>query len=122
AQLQIWHTGQLQEYIYPARQFYPHFQNEPASQISITDENLTDLYVFLADWQGAGQASIRVFLNPLVPLIWYGGLLMLFGGIICWWPERRRRSTSVREAPSISQATLPTQAEAVTVGAKEYTP
>jgi cytochrome c-type biogenesis protein CcmF len=23
-------------------------------------------------------------------LIWYGGLLMLLGGILCWWPDRRR--------------------------------
>lgn len=118
AQLQIWHNGQLEEDIYPARAFYPNFQNEPASQISITTENLTDLYVFLADWQGAGQASFRIFLNPLVPLIWCGGLLMLFGGIICWWPERRRRRVgqteyqSPREISSASGQAPSVQAEA----------
>ncbi|TMF51901.1 MAG: hypothetical protein E6I32_01755, partial [Chloroflexi bacterium] len=57
----------------------------------ITTHNLTDLYVFLADWNGPSQATIRVFVNPLVPLVWLGGLLMLLGGITCWWPERRRR-------------------------------
>ena len=122
AQLQVWRNGQLQEYIYPARQFYAHFQNEPASQISITDENLTDLYVFLADWQGAGQASLRIFLNPLVPLIWCGGLLMLFGGIICWWPERRRSSGYMRATSSTDQQTLPARAEVAGVGAKEHAP
>jgi len=25
-----------------------------------------------------------------VPLVWSGGVLMLLGGIFCWWPERRR--------------------------------
>lgn len=118
AQLQVWHDGKLQYYIYPARLFYPHFQNEPASQISITTENLTDLYVFLADWQGAGQASIRVFLNPLVPLIWSGGLLMLCGGIICWWPERRRTKYTYESRVSRSDA-LPVQTELVTAGVKE---
>jgi cytochrome c-type biogenesis protein CcmF len=107
AQLQIWHNGQLERYIYPARSFYPHFQNEPASTVSITTDNLSDLYVFLADWQGAGQASFRIFLNPLVPLIWCGGLLMLFGGIICWWPERRRRTAYSREIPSAHRQALP---------------
>jgi cytochrome c-type biogenesis protein CcmF len=91
AQLQIWHDGQLQTYIYPGRNFYAHFENQPASIISITTFGLTDVYVFLASWQGASEATIRVFINPLVPLIWLGGLLMLLGGIICWWPERPRR-------------------------------
>ncbi|MGH2496997.1 MAG: heme lyase CcmF/NrfE family subunit [Ktedonobacteraceae bacterium] len=90
AQLQVWHDGQLQQYIYPARQFYPNFDNQPASQISITTHDLTDLYVFLANWNGLSQATIRVFVNPLVTLVWLGGVFMLFGGIICWWPERRR--------------------------------
>ncbi|HEU5376010.1 MAG TPA: heme lyase CcmF/NrfE family subunit [Ktedonobacteraceae bacterium] len=124
AQLQVWRDGQLQTYIYPARQFYPHFQNEPASSISITNQDLTDLYVFLADWQGAGRASLRIFLNPLVPLIWWGGLLMLLGGIICWWPEKRRRKStaieyaSTRSVSSTSRQTLSVQAEPVAVGVR----
>lgn len=117
AQLQVWHHGQLETYIYPARQFYANFPNEPASQVSITTENMSDLYVFLADWKGAGQASFRVFLNPLVPLIWSGGLMMLFGGIICWWPERRRRrsgqtaSTNSHILSSADQPDASAQAE-----------
>ena len=113
AQLQVWHNGQLEDFIYPARNFYPNFQNEPASAISITTDNLTDLYVFLADWQGPSQASFRVFLNPLVPLIWCGGLLMLFGGIICWWPERRRRRIEyAREILSAHRQAIPPQTAA----------
>ncbi|HEY6543173.1 MAG TPA: heme lyase CcmF/NrfE family subunit [Ktedonobacteraceae bacterium] len=100
AELQIWHNGQLQQYIYPARQFYPHFDNQPASQISITTYNLTDLYVFLASWDGLSQATIRVFINPLVTLVWLGGILMLFGGIICWWPDRRIRRKQTIPADS----------------------
>ncbi len=95
AQLQIWHNGQLQQYIYPSRQFYANFDNQPSSQISITTYNLTDLYVFLANWDSLSQATIRVFVNPLVIFVWLGGVLMFFGGIICWWPERRRRRRTV---------------------------
>jgi cytochrome c-type biogenesis protein CcmF len=107
AQLQIWHDGHLQGFVYPARNFYPHFQNEPASTIAITtDGRLSDLYVFLADWQGASRAAFRVFLNPLVPLIWCGGLLMLAGGIMCWWPAKRRRGSRSAQslAPLFEQA------------------
>jgi cytochrome c-type biogenesis protein CcmF len=95
AQLQVWRGGELQQYIYPGQQFYASFANQPASLISITTYGLTDLYVFLANWQGPSEATIRVFVNPLVPLVWLGGLLMLLGGITCWWPQRRKRHIAV---------------------------
>ncbi|HLG62783.1 MAG TPA: heme lyase CcmF/NrfE family subunit [Ktedonosporobacter sp.] len=94
SQLQTWRDGQLQGYIYPGRTFYRNFNDQPASQISITTFGLTDLYVFLDDWTGAAQATIRVFINPLVPLVWFGGLVMLLGGVICWWPARTRLATA----------------------------
>ncbi len=97
AQLQVWHDGELQQYIYPGRQLYASFANQPASLISITTYGLTDLYVFLANWNGPSEATIRVFVNPLVPLVWLGGLVMLLGGIICWWPERKKRRILVTE-------------------------
>ena len=97
AQLQVWHDGQLQQFIYPGRQLYTSFADQPTSLISITTYNLTDLYVFLADWNGVSQATIRVFVNPLVPLVWLGGIVMLLGGIICWWPPRKKRSVALIE-------------------------
>ena len=90
AQVQIWHGNQFEGYISPGRKFYPNFANQPASDISITTFGLTDVYVFLADYSGTSEATIRVFVNPLVPLVWLGGLLMLLGGVTCWWPERQR--------------------------------
>jgi cytochrome c-type biogenesis protein CcmF len=103
AQLQVWHNGELQQYIYPGRQLYTSFANQPASLISITTYGLTDLYVFLANWSGPSEATIRVFVNPLVPLVWLGGLVMLLGGIICWWPERRKRRAVVMEADVVQE-------------------
>ena len=103
AQVQVWSGGQLQEYIYPGRQFYANFDNQPASLIPITTFGLTDLYVFLDNWNGPAQATIRVFINPLVSLVWYGALLMLLGGIICWWPEKRKQRITL----SISSEAVP---------------
>jgi cytochrome c-type biogenesis protein CcmF len=88
--LQVWQGDQYEGFIYPGRIVYQNFDNQPASVISITTFGLTDLYVFLADWNGSSEATIRVFINPLTPLVWYGGALMLLGGIVCWWPERRK--------------------------------
>jgi cytochrome c-type biogenesis protein CcmF len=79
--------------IYPARLIYANFQNQPASELAINTVGLQDLYVFLADSDGSSNATIQVFVNPLVPLVWLGGVLMLLGGVVCWWPERRRAPT-----------------------------
>jgi len=94
AQVQIWRDGKLQGYIYPGRSLYRNFNNQPASQIAITTFGVTDLYVLLENVQGPAQATIHIFVNPLVTFVWAGGLLMLIGGIICWWPERRRARTA----------------------------
>lgn len=94
--LQVWQGDQYEGFIYPGRVFYQNFGNQPASIISISTFELTDLYVFLADWNGASEATIRVFINPLTPLVWYGGALMLLGGIVCWWPERRKRGMAAQ--------------------------
>lgn len=107
AQLQIWRDGQLQSYIYPGRHFYQSFPSQPASAISITTFGLTDVYVFLADWKGASEATIRVFVNPLVSLVWLGGIVMLLGGIVCWWPERRRIAAIKIAARDARQAVRP---------------
>jgi cytochrome c-type biogenesis protein CcmF len=101
AQLQVWHDGQLQQYIYPGRQLYSSFANQPTSLISITTYGLTDLYVFLADWSGVSEATIRVFVNPLVPLVWLGGITMLLGGVICWWPPRRKSRISLTSSTTV---------------------
>ena len=81
--------GSAAETIAPGERIFSGFESQPTSVVSITTHGLTDLYVFLSGYEGTNQASIKVFINPLVPLIWLGGLLMLLGGITCWWPERR---------------------------------
>lgn len=89
AQLQLWQNGHLIHYIYPGRTIYKNFDNQPATLISITTVGLNDLYVVLTDYSGPGQATIRVYVNPLVPLVWWGGIIMLLGGLICWWPAQK---------------------------------
>jgi cytochrome c-type biogenesis protein CcmF len=105
AQVQIWRDGRLLGYIYPGQVVYNSYPDQPTSIITITSFGLTDLYVFIPRINGLAEASIRVFVNPLVPLVWYGGVLMLIGGMICWWPERRRaRAIAPKNA---RDATLP---------------
>jgi cytochrome c-type biogenesis protein CcmF len=103
AQVQVWRDGQLLTYTYPGRTFYRNFDNQPASQISILTYGFNDLYVLLDNWDGPSQATLRVFVNPLMPLLWYGGVLMLLGGVICWWPVKKRVSAAVARSTATAK-------------------
>lgn len=116
SQVQIWHNGQLQQYLYPGRVIYNNYPDQPTSTIIIRTFLATDVYVYLAGWQGAGQATIRVFINPLVPLVWWGGVLMLLGGVLCWWPVRRRAVAAVRAPQGVAPEKVVAQSTVVTDG------
>lgn len=93
--------GHTIEQIAPGERIFAGFPSQPTSIVSITSQRLTDLYVFLAGYNGSATATIRVFVNPLVSLVWYGGLVMLTGGIFCWWPGRRRTARLAERAPQL---------------------
>ncbi|GCF08320.1 heme lyase CcmF/NrfE family subunit [Dictyobacter arantiisoli] len=100
SQVQIWHDGKLIQYVYPGRITYSSYPTQPTSAIVINTYGVTDVYIYLADWQGASQAKLSVFINPLVSWVWAGGVLMLLGGFLCWWPTRRRAVSAVRAPQS----------------------
>jgi cytochrome c-type biogenesis protein CcmF len=105
--------------IYPGEKIFPGFASQPTSIVSITTTGVTDFYVFLAGYEGATSAQLKVFINPMVPLVWLGGILMLLGGITCWWPSTAPLGT--RPAPRSAGAdaegrTTPTGPVAVSAG------
>ena len=102
SQVQIWRDGHLLQYIYPGRITYTNYPTQPTSAIMIQTYQGTDVYVYLADWQGASEAKLSVFITPLVSWVWGGGVLMILGGILCWWPDRRRSLAAVR-APKVAK-------------------
>jgi cytochrome c-type biogenesis protein CcmF len=99
-------NGQKIGDIYPGERIFAGFEDQPTSVISITTRGFNDLYVFLSGFDDTKSATIRIFYNPLVPLVWSGGVVMLLGGIFCWWPERRRvsRVAEQRQAKRVEVA------------------
>ncbi len=45
-----------------------------------------DLYLVLFKLNTNNQASLAVTINPLISFLWLGGFILLFGGIVAWWP------------------------------------
>ena len=51
---------------------------------------LEDFYVLLVAWepQSFDQATVRIYLNPLVNWVWAGGIIFIFGILIAAWRTR----------------------------------
>jgi cytochrome c-type biogenesis protein CcmF len=61
---------------------------EPATEVAIRSDAREDLYiVFAGSVQGTEQAVYKIVINPLVWWVWYGGLVLAFGGLITLWPS-----------------------------------
>jgi cytochrome c-type biogenesis protein CcmF len=91
----------------PGKVFHDNFSNQPATRVAIETTRLVDFYLVLAGWGDDGSISIVATVNPMVVLIWAGGLLVLFGTLVSLWPERaavtpRTVASPVREAQTVA--------------------
>jgi cytochrome c-type biogenesis protein CcmF len=65
---------------------------EPSTEVGIRSGLQEDLYVVLAGLvNGTEQAVYRFTINPLVWWVWFGGFILVIGGLIVLWPGRRGR-------------------------------
>jgi cytochrome c-type biogenesis protein CcmF len=86
-------------------QIQPRIDNFPGMPMTIAGAHGTlekDFYVLLTGYDTArGIASFKVYINPLVNLVWWGGLVLILGTVLAAWPKeivpeavRRTRKTS----------------------------
>ncbi len=79
---------------------YFHRSYEQAvTEVAIHSTLAEDLYLILVgENQGdtSGATAFKVLVNPMVSWIWLGGVVVVLGGLIAFWPEKRRLSGSAR--------------------------
>jgi cytochrome c-type biogenesis protein CcmF len=65
-----------------------------------------DFYIILAGWEADGNnATFKVYLNPLVNWLWFGGFVFIFGTLVAAWPDAEAERRAVgREALSSARA------------------
>lgn len=78
------------------RFFYRDFESQPTTRVAVNTVGFDDVYVMLTDWNDAGAASLHIFVNPLVPWIWVGGLIYLVGMVVVFWPAPVPQRAAVR--------------------------
>jgi cytochrome c-type biogenesis protein CcmF len=75
----------------PARHLHL-LQNEWTSEVAIHSTWRGDFYTILNAGLGEGQVALTLVDNPLVPWIWFGGLICLAGALTAMWPSGRQRA------------------------------
>ncbi|HXV85965.1 MAG TPA: cytochrome c-type biogenesis CcmF C-terminal domain-containing protein, partial [Gemmatimonadales bacterium] len=72
---------------------------EPSTEAGIRSDLREDIYiVYAGSVQGTEEAVYRFTLNPLVWWVWYGGVVLVVGGVIVMWPGTGPTRASLRRA------------------------
>jgi len=66
------------------------------TEVAIRTTPKEDLYLILAGFEESGLASFRVLINPLVLWLWVGGIVLMLGGVMAWWPGTNRGTSTAQ--------------------------
>jgi len=75
---------------HPSKAMYFKSQ-QPMTEVALHQTPGEDLYMILGGVNEDGTVSIQAYINPLVSLIWAGGVVMLFGTLIALSDKMRLR-------------------------------
>jgi cytochrome c-type biogenesis protein CcmF len=80
---------------------------EPSTEVGIRSGLQEDVYVvFAGAVNGTEEAVYRFNLNPLVWWVWFGGVVLVFGGLVTMWPGGGPVVRTPRGAPADYGAAL----------------
>ena len=78
-------------------------EQQVSNEVGIRSDRLTgeDLFVIAEQIDPDGSVYFRVFVKPLVNLIWLAGLIFLVGSLVTLWPDRREQRRLVARASEV---------------------
>ena len=72
---------------------------EPSTEAGIRSDLREDIYiVYAGSVEGTEEAVYKFTLNPLVWWLWYGGFVLVLGGVVTLWPATTVRTTRQGDA------------------------
>ncbi len=91
AQVDIYQGDKLETTLWAEKRFYT------VSKMSMTEASIDwgftrDLYVTLGESLGDGSWALRLYYKPFIRWIWFGGVFMALGGLLCMFDRRYRFS------------------------------
>lgn len=85
---------------------------EPSTEVGILESLKQDVYLVFTGALDKDTAAVHINFNPLVWWVWFGGIMMAFGGLVVMWPQAVR---SDRESGYVTE--LPAAREPAMAGA-----
>jgi cytochrome c-type biogenesis protein CcmF len=84
-------------------------EQQLSNEVGIRSDRLTgeDLFVIADQIDPDGTVYFRVFVKPLVNLIWIAGLVYVFGSAIALWPDAREQRRLVARASEVGIPATP---------------
>jgi cytochrome c-type biogenesis protein CcmF len=99
--------GQKIAELRPRRDLYPNVQESNSMTIAGTHSTLEgDFYVLLVSWNEitAQNATFKVYINPLINLVWWGGIVLIIGTVVAAWPHEPEPVVQARAASPARRA------------------
>ena len=93
ATLSVHRDGRQISTLTPEKNFH-RTHEQPTTEAGIYTTFEGDLYAILAGYDEE-TASFKILVNPLVVWLWIGGGVLIAGGVVVMWPDRRRRRSVV---------------------------
>jgi cytochrome c-type biogenesis protein CcmF len=90
AEVDVSQNGRSFGLSHPAKAMYFKSQ-QPMTEVALHQTPGEDLYMILGGVNDDGSVTLQAYINPLVSLIWAGGLVMLFGTIFTLSDRMRLR-------------------------------
>src|SRR5262249_4289539 len=99
ADVRVTENGKELGKLEPAKFIYKKMPESPTTEVSMLHSIRDDLYLVVGSINPETKvASLQIHLNPLVGWIWFGALILIFGSIICMWPELQPQESRVWHA------------------------
>ena len=117
AVLNVSKNGKNLGQLYPRRDYFYDSQ-QPMTIPGVRSTIEDDLYVILVNWEeiSANGATFKVFHNPLVNWLWFGGILLIFGSFIAAWPDPEKGLQLESKTKSLQSAVSSTKCRLISTG------
>ncbi|MFB0517481.1 MAG: heme lyase CcmF/NrfE family subunit [Candidatus Neomarinimicrobiota bacterium] len=83
----------------PEKRTYTDQNDQPNSEIAIYSRPLEDLYAIIGGMDAENDSvALKIMINPMMQMIWLGGIILVIGTLVAIWPSRTDRLLQERLA------------------------